>query len=84
MSQESKQIQEQAQVQSLQLSPQQILLVRLIELPTVEMEERVRGEIQENPALEEDNSEKNGEEFEGNDSFDEGGKRRLSFGGRCT
>lgn len=73
MSQESKQIQEQAQVQSLQLSPQQILLVRLIELPTVEMEERVRGEIQENPALEEDNSEKNGEEFEGNDSFDEGG-----------
>ena len=35
------------------LSPQQIQLIRLLELPTVELEERVKHELEENPALEE-------------------------------
>ncbi|MDR1937497.1 MAG: RNA polymerase factor sigma-54 [Tannerellaceae bacterium] len=35
------------------LSPQQIQLIRLLELPTIEMEERVKHELEENPALEE-------------------------------
>ena len=35
------------------LSPQQIQLIRLIELPTVELEERVKHELEDNPALEE-------------------------------
>ncbi|WP_080902742.1 RNA polymerase factor sigma-54 [Parabacteroides sp. Marseille-P3160] len=35
------------------LSPQQIQLIRLLELPTMEMEERIKHELEENPALEE-------------------------------
>ena len=53
MGQKSQQIQAQSQQQVQALSPQQILLVKLLELPTVELEERIRGEILDNPALEE-------------------------------
>lgn len=53
MSQGSHQIQTQAQQQLQTLSPYQILVVRLLELPTMELEERVRAEILDNPALEE-------------------------------
>lgn len=35
------------------LSPQQIQLIRLLELPAIELEERVKNELEENPALEE-------------------------------
>jgi RNA polymerase sigma-54 factor len=35
------------------LSPQQIQLIRLLELPAIELEERVKQELEENPALEE-------------------------------
>jgi RNA polymerase sigma-54 factor len=35
------------------LSPQQIQLIRLLELPTLELEERIKHELEENPALEE-------------------------------
>ena len=49
----SHQIQSQTQQQLQTLSPQQILVVKLLELPTVELEERVRAEILDNPALEE-------------------------------
>ena len=57
MAQGSKQIQTQAQQQVQTLSPQQILVVRLLELPAVEMEDRVRAELLENPALEEGHEE---------------------------
>lgn len=53
MSQNSHQIQTQAQQLTQTLSPHQILLVKLLELPTMELEERVRAEILDNPALEE-------------------------------
>ncbi len=53
MSQSSSQIQTQAQQLAQTLSPHQILLVKLLELPTMELEERVRAEILDNPALEE-------------------------------
>lgn len=53
MSQGSHQIQTQAQQLIQTLSPQQILVVKLLELPTMELEERVRAEILDNPALEE-------------------------------
>ena len=53
MSQGSHQIQTQAQQLLQTLSPQQILVVKLLELPTMELEERVRAEILDNPALEE-------------------------------
>lgn len=53
MAQGSRQIQTQAQQQIQTLSPQQVLLVKLLELPAVELEDRVRAELLENPALEE-------------------------------
>ena len=44
------------QTQNLQqvqtLSPQQVLAVKLLELPAMEFEERVKTELQDNPALE--------------------------------
>ncbi|MBO5788134.1 MAG: RNA polymerase factor sigma-54 [Bacteroidaceae bacterium] len=47
-------IQTQTQQQTLTqtLSPQQLLAVQLLEMTTVEIEERVRGEVMDNPALE--------------------------------
>ncbi|MDL2277916.1 RNA polymerase factor sigma-54 [Parabacteroides sp. OttesenSCG-928-G07] len=35
------------------LSPQQIQLIRMLELPAIELEERIKHELEENPALEE-------------------------------
>ena len=36
------------------LSPQQIQLMKLVQLPTVAFEQRVKEELEENPALDED------------------------------
>ena len=72
MSQGSHQIQTQAQQLTQTLSPQQILVVKLLELPTMELEERVRAEILDNPALEEGKDifeQDHSEEFE--DNFNE-------------
>lgn len=69
------QVQQQQQLQTL--SPQQLLVVKLIELPTVELEERVKTEVQDNPALDE----YGGENDEAGDSFvgdDEDGGDNLS------
>ncbi len=49
----SSQVQTQGQQQTQTLSPQQIMVVKLLELPTIELEERVRAELLDNPALEE-------------------------------
>ncbi len=46
------QTQEQQQALAQTLSPQQLLAVQLLEMTTVEIEERVRGEVMDNPALE--------------------------------
>lgn len=67
MSQGSHQIQTQAQQQLQTLSPYQILVVKLLELPTMELEERIRAEILDNPALEEG---KEMPEFDNSDDFD--------------
>ncbi|MFY7668346.1 MAG: hypothetical protein ACOVQG_06360, partial [Crocinitomicaceae bacterium] len=34
------------------LSPQQIQLMKLLQLPTIELDQRIKQEIEENPALE--------------------------------
>ena len=39
-------------LQTQSLSPLQVLVARLLGLTTIEMEERVRGEVIDNPALE--------------------------------
>ena len=62
MAQSSRQIQTQAQQQVQTLSPQQILVVKLLELPAVELEDRVKAELLENPALEEGHEDSHGEE----------------------
>lgn len=59
----SNQLQEQIQQQLQSLSPQQLLVVKLLELPTVELEERVRAEILDNPALEEGKETNDSSEF---------------------
>ncbi|MFA7081451.1 MAG: RNA polymerase factor sigma-54 [Bacteroidales bacterium] len=54
------------------LSPQQIQLMKLLQLPTFALEQRIKDEIEKNPTLEEDESEKteegqeNAQEEEGN------------------
>jgi RNA polymerase sigma-54 factor len=35
------------------LSPQQIQLMKLLQVPTIELDQRIKQEIEENPALEE-------------------------------
>ncbi len=72
MQQGNYQIQKQQQVQTL--SPQQVLVVRMLELPTVELEERVRAEVLDNPALEEghvENEHEQNEEAFGEDNREE-------------
>jgi RNA polymerase sigma-54 factor len=46
------------------LSPQQIQLMKLLQLPTVALEQRIKEELEINPALEEDNNESENEEVE--------------------
>lgn len=40
----------------IKLSPQQLQLIRLLELPSIELEERIKHELEDNPALEEGSS----------------------------
>ena len=47
------QVQTESQSQYQTLSPQQVLEARLLQLTSAELEERVRGELLDNPALEE-------------------------------
>lgn len=54
----------QRQVQKLlqKLSPQQIQMIKLLELPALQLEQRIKQEIEENPVLEEETSEEKEEE----------------------
>lgn len=51
------------------LSPQQIQVIKLLELPTIQLEQRIKKELEENPVLEIDNEnfESTDEEFSGDD-----------------
>lgn len=51
------------------LSPQQIQLMKLLQVPTIALEQRIKQEIEENPALEEGEDEEEGEET--NEELDE-------------
>lgn len=48
------------------LSPQQIQLMKLLQVPTMELDQRIKQEIEENPALEE-GADRDEEEFETNE-----------------
>jgi RNA polymerase sigma-54 factor len=51
------------------LSPQQIQVIKLLELPTLQLEQRIKKELEENPVLdiENDNFESTDEEYSGED-----------------
>ena len=55
---------------SQKLSPQQIQLMKLIQLTTAELEQKIKNEIEENPALEQGNEslENDSNEFESDDN----------------
>ncbi len=54
------------------LSPAQIQVIKMLEVPTLELEERIRQELEENPALEEGRELLEGESSE-DDYIDDGG-----------
>ena len=56
--------QKQKQKLTHKLSPQQIQLMKLIQLPDIELETRIKNELQENPTLEEEQKEENPPENE--------------------
>ena len=57
---------------SQKLSPQQIQLMKLIQLPTLEFEQRLKQELEENPALEiEDENAEDYDNSQLNDTYDE-------------
>lgn len=68
--------------QTTKLSPAQIQLMRMLELPSIELSKRINEELQENPALEEGKDEEEvvdryNEEFDGyEDELDENDKGR--------
>ncbi|MFZ0282027.1 MAG: RNA polymerase factor sigma-54 [Bacteroidales bacterium] len=63
------------------LSPQQIQMIKLLEVPTLQMEQRIKKELEENPALEEGSEEDeegvNGEEVD--EQFEEKDKDQEEF-----
>ena len=62
------------------LSPQQIQMIKLLEVPTIQMEQRIKKELEENPALEEghDEDEVATDEQE-DDQFEEKDKDQEEF-----
>ncbi|MBD0279530.1 MAG: RNA polymerase factor sigma-54 [Flavisolibacter sp.] len=60
------------------LSPQQIQLMKLLQVPTANLEERIKEELEENPALEV-TDEKHDENYEGNDEFADDNQPQEEF-----
>jgi RNA polymerase sigma-54 factor len=56
------------------LTPQQIQLMKLIQLPTLEFEQRLKQEIEENPALEEGKENEVKDEFDNTADYDDSGE----------
>ena len=68
------------QLLSQKLSPQQIQFIKLLQIPTAELDMRIKEEMEVNPALEEgsedefertDEDEESGDDFDADDSLDE-------------
>lgn len=60
------------------LSPQQIQLMKLLQVPTVELEQRIKEELEANPALDEGREEV-ADEYSDDQDFDEGTESREDF-----
>lgn len=62
------------------LSPQQIQMIKLLEVPTLQIEERIKKELEENPALEEGQEEEETHpEVEEEEEFEEKDKDKEEF-----
>ena len=65
------------------LSPQQIQMIKLLEIPTLQIEQRIKKELEENPALEEGSEEeeeiRTGEEEEDEEQFEDNDKDQEEF-----
>jgi RNA polymerase sigma-54 factor len=62
------------------LSPQQIQMIKLLEVPTLQMEQRIKKELEENPALEEGTEDEEiPAEDEQDDQYDEKDKDQEEF-----
>ncbi len=63
------------------LSPQQIQMIKLLEVPTLQLEQRIKKELEENPALEEgmDEEEAQGQEEENEEIFEEEGQDEFTL-----
>lgn len=61
------------QKQQQKLSPQQIQVIKMLEIPTMELETRIKEEIEENPALEVDDNDDADDEQERYDDNDMSG-----------
>jgi RNA polymerase sigma-54 factor len=53
------------------LSPQQIQLMKLLQVPTIELEQRIKEEIESNPALEEGKDEEDEEDYDEREQSEE-------------
>jgi len=61
------------------LSPQQIQMIKLLEVPTLQIEQRIKKELEENPALEEGNEEEEIPSESEEDQFEENDKDQEEF-----
>jgi RNA polymerase sigma-54 factor len=61
------------------LSPQQIQMIKLLEVPTLQIEQRIKKELEENPALEEGSEEEDIPAETEDDQFDEKDKDQEEF-----
>jgi RNA polymerase sigma-54 factor len=61
------------------LSPQQIQMIKLLEVPTLQIEQRIKKELEENPALEEGAEEEEIPSEEEEDQFEENDKDQEEF-----
>ena len=71
MAQKLIQTQEQKLTQQMKLSQQQMLQVHLLEMPLTELEENINAELDDNPALEKDDSAMGLTDNEGEDGYSE-------------
>jgi RNA polymerase sigma-54 factor len=53
------------------LSPQQIQMIKLLEIPTIQLEQRIKKELEENPALEEGNEDEETNQQDQEEEVDE-------------
>jgi RNA polymerase sigma-54 factor len=53
------------------LSPQQIQLMKLIQIPTMELDQRIKQELEENPVLEEGVDDEHEDNYQDDDNYDD-------------